>query len=457
MISSMAIPGSGRRVNTRVPDLFSPMDARYISAKVVSEVIMTRKHLDQLLATQLMSVTDLREKSLARELCYGIMRWHPRLSFITDMLLNKPLKAKDAEILALIYSGLYQFMFLRIPDHAAISATVETARKFGKPWATELINAILRRYQREQTAIEKKIKESESALYSHPDWLISTIRHQWPDYWQTILEANNQHPPMQLRVNLRIHSRENYLQNLASMGIEATPSKTVNTGVTLAKPLNVEDIPGFQTGDVSVQDFAAQLAVPLLDAKSGHRVLDACAAPGGKTGHIHEHTPDLQKLVAVEIDAARMELLRNTTDRLKLNIKLMHADINEPATWWDGKPFDRILLDAPCSATGVIRRHPDIKYLRTPDQLTLFTQTQGRMLETLWPLLKPGGRLVYVTCSILREESDEQIATFANKYDDMEFKPIDSDWGIKSQFGRHTLPGHDETDGFYYSVIIKTS
>lgn len=466
MTSTMATPGSGQPgEHARVTDktwhcqnlIHVVMDARYISAKVVQEVINNHKHLDQVLAVQLEPVKDPREKGLARELSYGIMRWYLRLTFIANLMLKKPLKAKDNDVLALICSGLYQLGYLRIPDHAAISATVESARTLGKPWACELINAILRRYQREKLSIEKKISESDSALFSHPEWMISQFRTTWPSHWQEILDSNNKYPPLQLRVNLQKQSRTEYLQRLQQVGIDADPSSIVSSGITLSKPVNVEEIPGFLSGDVSVQDYGAQLAVSLLNATTGHRVLDACAAPGGKTGHILENTPDLEELVAVESDPYRMELLRNTVHRLKLNVNLVHADVNDVDNWWDGKPFDRILLDAPCSATGVIRRHPDIKLLRTPEQMQLFTGTQIRLLDSVWPLLKQGGQLLYSTCSILKAEADDQIASFSNKYDDTEIIPIQSNWGISSEFGRYILPGHEQTDGFFYALITKIS
>ncbi len=433
------------------------MDARYISAKVVQEVIINQKHLDQALREQLKTVTDPRDISLARELSYGVLRWYPRLTFIANTLLKSPIRAKDTDILALICSGLYQLSYLRIPDHAAISATVETARALGKTWACVLINAILRRYQREKESIEKTITRSETALYSHPQWIITRLRETWPEHWQQILTANNEHAPMHLRVNLQKHSRTDYLQILEQAGIDATPCSFASAGISLSKPLNVEDIPGFQLGDVSVQDFGAQLAAGLLGAAAGHRVLDACAAPGGKTGHILELTPNLQQLVSIESDPARITLLRDNINRLGLNVCVVQADVRNVSSWWDGLTFDRIFLDAPCSATGVIRRHPDIKLLRTPEHIRLFSLTQSELLESVWPLLKPGGALLYSTCSILNEESDDQIASFANKYDDTRIIPIDAPWGIASPNGRYILPGPEQTDGFYYALMTKIS
>ncbi|MEX2353630.1 MAG: transcription antitermination factor NusB, partial [Gammaproteobacteria bacterium] len=315
------------------------MDARYTAAVVITEVIRNRKHLEISLARHLAAVTDTRDKALASEISYGVMRWYPRLVFIANILLKTPLKTRDTDILALIYCGLYQLIFLRIPDHAAISATVETARKLQKPWAGNLVNAVLRRYQRESSRLEHRVSDSEVAAWAHPEWLIAELRRQWPQHWQKILDANNQYPPLQLRLNLKRQNREQYLSDLQQAGIEAAPARIVDTGVTVCNPVNVEDIPGFKQGDVSVQDYGAQLAAPLLDAHTGQRVLDACAAPGGKTAHIHERTPDLEELVAVELDAHRVELLRNTIKRLGLRVNIIHADVCDTGSWWDGRQF----------------------------------------------------------------------------------------------------------------------
>jgi 16S rRNA (cytosine967-C5)-methyltransferase len=431
------------------------MDARYVSAKVIEAVINHRMYLDHALTENLTHTKDPREAALARELSYGIIRWYPRLIFITNLLLQKPLKARDTDVLALLCSGLYQLGYMRIPDHAAISATVETARALGKEWACQLLNAVLRRYQRERDAIERQILESEPARFAHPKWLIARLRDAWPDHWEQILLSNNEHPPMQLRVNLQRHTRPEYISLLGQAGIEAAATPLASTGITLSTGTNVEQIPGFYKGQASVQDIGAQLAAELLDARAGERVLDACAAPGGKTGHILERTPGLQKLIAVDSEPGRIELLRDNMRRIGLQADLLCADLRETGAWWDGVAFDRILLDAPCSATGVIRRNPDIKLLRKPEHLPLFTNTQSALLECVWPLLKPGGRLLYSTCSILPEESDDQIASFANKYDDTRIIPIDMAWGVASAHGRYILPGQEQSDGFYYALMTK--
>lgn len=433
------------------------MDARYVCARVITEVIRNHRHLDTALRRHLPAGHDSRESGLVREICYGVLRWHPRLEFITGLLLGRPLKRKDTDILALIYSGLYQLMFLRVPDHAAISATVDAADRLEKPWAKDLINAVLRRYQRDAGSIQARIQESEAARYAHPQWLITVLQRQWPDCWRQILEANNEYPPLHLRVNHSGQSRDHYLQRLKQAGIGATASRIVSTGIRLCKPVNAESIPGFKDGTVSVQDYGAQLAVPLLDVRPGQRVLEACAAPGGKTGHISEHAPGIDYLLAIDSDADRIEMLRNTAVRLDLKANIVQADINAVGSWWDGKPFDRILLDAPCSATGVIRRHPDIKYLRSLEQINIFIENQQRLLSSLWPVLKSGGKLLYSTCSVLKEEGDDQIATFLDKYDDAMHGPLPAEWGSESRYGRYILPGQDDTDGFYYSAILKTS
>lgn len=432
------------------------MDARYVCAKVIQEVIDQGSHLDHALAHHSGKLTHSRDRALAQELCYGTLRWYHRLAFVLGKLLEKPLKSRDNDIQALLCSGLYQMGYLRIPDHAAISATVETARTLGKSWACDLVNAVLRRYQREKAVLDQLANDSEPAHFSHPQWLINSIRTQWPEIWPGILEANNIHPPLHLRVNLLRHTRAEYVQKLDKAGIDATLDPFTETGIQLTDSINVDEIPGFREGEVSVQDFGAQLAADLLGASAGDLVLDACAAPGGKTGHILERTPAICKLVAVEKDGDRLGRVEENLVRLGLQARLVQADVREVSAWWDGEQFDRILLDAPCSATGVIRRHPDIKLLRKPDQLKLLCQTQAELLDAVWPLLKPGGRLLYSTCSILHAESDDQIATFAKKYDDTRLMPITGGWGTGAHCGRYLLPGQGQTDGFYYALAGKT-
>ena len=261
---------------------------------------------------------------------------------------------------------------------------------------------------------------------------------------------------MHIRLNLEKYSRQNYLDILDSSGINAQASKLSNAGVLLAESKKVEDVPGFMEGYVSVQDFGAQLAAPLLDCKAGHRVLDACAAPGGKSCHILESYPDISELVAIDIESSRISLLNDNLKRTNKVATVIQANVSDIKSWWDDVPFDRILLDVPCSATGIIRRHPDIKYLRSPEQITALVSTQMNMLEALWPILKLGGKLLYCTCSLFKEESDEQIDHFINIYNDVKLLPIKDNWGVYSTYGRQTIPGRDEADGFFYSILEKT-
>ena len=429
------------------------MNAREISLSVLTEVVVKKRHLDDVLARTLNEVGDKREIRLARELCYGVMRWYEQLMFINDYLINKPVK--EVQLKLIIMTGLYQLKFLRIPDHAAISESVDLTKRMGMSWAGKFVNAVLRRYQREKDLIETEIHKLPIAKYSHPEWMINKFSQQWPQHWQSILESNNSHPPMHLRLNLQWLNRQDYSSLLNEKGIAHQILDMSASSISLLNPVDVVDIPGFSQGHVTVQDAAAQLAAPLLDLGPGQRILDACAAPGGKTGHILEIVGDSAEVVAIEIDKHRLELLNNSLNRLNRHANTILADVSRTSEWWDGRPFDRILLDAPCSASGVIRRHPDIKYLRSPEQLGSFRNKQYKMLTALWPLLTPGGRLVYCTCSMFFEESDECIDEFFREHDDVNILPVNADWGESSSFGRFTIPGHDKSDGFYYSVMSK--
>lgn len=432
------------------------IDSRTIAARIISNVIKDGKSLDKILSAHTEQIQDHREKAFIQELCYGVLRWYFRLEFFLDNLLNKSLKPKDSDIKALILSGLYQLEFMRTPAHAAVSSSVGSATQLNKPWAKSMINAVLRRYQREQKQFNQSITNNETANYAHPQWLIDRIREDWPDYWQGILETNNQRPPMHLRVNLSRTDRNSYLQTLAEIQQLGETDKRVPSSIKLVQAVDIKILPGFVDGNVSVQDSGAQLAAPLLDLQKDQRVLDACAAPGGKTAHILEIQPQINKLIALDSDAKRAQLLEATKERLNLDVEILQADARSPDLWWDGKKFDRILLDAPCSATGVIRRHPDIKLLRNSTDISQFGITQHEILESLWPLLKLGGKLVYVTCSLIRQENDLQIENFLNTVSDAHISAIDASWGVATRYGRQTIPGQDDMDGFYYAVLEKT-
>jgi 16S rRNA (cytosine967-C5)-methyltransferase len=437
---------------------FLPMDARLAAARVLTRVLGSGRRLDSALTDYLEdAAAERRDRALVQELCFGVMRWYFRYDFLLRRWLKRPLKPRDNDIRALILCGLYQLEFLRIPDHAAVAATVEAARALGKPWAAGLINAVLRRFQRESGSLDTVLAASPGAYYAHPDWLLKRLQAQWPDHWQGIVASNNQRPPLHLRVNMRRNGRDAYLAELRRAGMEAEPSFLAATGVYLHTPVDVELLPGFAEGRVSVQDFGAQLAAPLLGVEPGQRVLDACAAPGGKTGHILETAPEGVALTAVEKEPERVVRLRRGMERLGLNAKVIHSDIIQRQGWWDGSLFDRILLDAPCSATGILRRHPDIKVLRTPEQVERLTQLQQQLLESVWAVLKPGGKLLYATCSLLDEEGNGLTERFVQRTRDAMVQLIHADWGVPGSCGRWLVPGMDDSDGFYYAILAKSS
>jgi 16S rRNA (cytosine967-C5)-methyltransferase len=388
-------------------------------------------------------------------MAYGVLRWFHQLDAIATVFIDKPLKEKDRDIHLLLLVGLYQLRHMRVARHAAVTETVEAATTLKKSWAKNFLNACLRSYLRDQARAQAAVAASPSASFSHPDWLIEEIRRDWPEDWETMLAANNERPPMVLRVNRRRQTRDQYLARLAQAGIAAKAMPLTDTAVLMDMPVAVSELPGFSQGDVSVQDTAAQFAAVLLDAQPGERVLDACAAPGGKTGHLLEHTPGLAELVALDKEPARMALIEDNLARLGLGAKLIAGDAENPANWWDGRPFDRILADVPCSATGVIRRHPDIKWRRHPEDLPKLVTTQARLLEGLWPLLKPGGKLLYVTCSILAVENEKQLSAFLVRHPEAQEVMLPMSTGRTRAVGRQILPGEAGMDGFYYACIHK--
>ena len=433
----------------------SAVKARVIAAAVLTRVLKDRQLLDRCLSDALSTVTDTRERSLAYELCYGVLRWLPRLNGIVTELLDRPVRRRDLDLNVLLLLGLYQLAYTRIPPHAAVAETVALTRHLGKPWASGLINATLRRYQARSTDLTTRLEGHEEVRFAHPQWLIDELRAAWPDDWKDILEQNNQRAPMTLRVNAGICTRERYLGKLAAAGMTAEPAPYTLSGVTLHQAVPTEQLPGFELGLVSVQDGAAQLASQILAPRAGDRVLDACAAPGGKTAHILESAPDIGELVAIEREPARTTLISETLSRLGLSATLITTDARDTASWWDGKGFDRILLDAPCSASGVIRRHPDIKTLRQKEDVDRLIDVQAGLLEALWGVLAPGGWLVYATCSIFPAENQDQIDRFLQRRSDADLRPIAGPWGKDVQPGRQILPGMEAMDGFYYAVLQK--
>jgi 16S rRNA (cytosine967-C5)-methyltransferase len=431
------------------------VNTRASAARVLERVVSGRRSLDAALAEGLARLGDARDRALVQELAYGTLRWYFQLDAVLGALLVKPLKARDSDLRCLLLSGLYQLRHMSVPVHAAINESVQAARELDKAWAAGLVNAVLRNCQRRQAELESVIASSDSARYAHPGWLVKRLRSDWPDDWQSVLQAGNQRPPFVLRVNRRRYTRADYLALLQARGIEAQPLAHASQGVRLASPLPIDALPGFADGAVSVQDGAAQLAVDLLDLAPGQRVLDACAAPGGKTAHILESGHALAGLTAVDIDARRVQRIHANLDRLGLSAQVLTGDAAQPHLWWDGRCYDRILLDAPCSASGVIRRHPDIKLLRRPEDISALASRQAVLLEAVWPLLSAGGILLYATCSILAEENGQQVDRFLSVHADAECLTADVPWGRQGIHGRQLLPGDDDMDGFYFACMRK--
>ena len=429
------------------------MNVRAIAAQALGQVLGEGRSLAVALPPALDRV-DPRDRGLLRELCYGVCRWQPELQLLLDRLLDRPLDPREPVARALLLTGLYQLRHLRIPDHAAVAETVAAARQLRKSWAANLTNAVLRSFLRRRVELLARMEADAEARTAHPRWLLERFQQDWPNDWLAIVSANNARPPFTLRVNRLQCDRDDCQARLAAAGKVAEPVAMAATALALAEPAEPAALPGFAEGWVSVQDAAAQLAAPLLAVKPGMRVLDACSAPGGKTAHLLECAPDLE-LTALDQDAERLERVRDNLNRLGFHARLVAGDAVQPGDWWDGVPYDRILVDAPCSATGVIRRHPDIKLLRRETDIAALADRQQAMLTALWPLLRPGGRLLYATCSILRRENEQVVAAFLAAQPEAREQPIVADWGRALTLGRQILPGEAGMDGFYYALLIK--
>ena len=429
-------------------------NSRAVVAKILSELLSGSGSL----STQLGKHKTHIEFSLIQETCYGCCRWFHLLEQLLSQLLSKPLKAKDQDIKCLLIAGLYQLRELEVAEYAVINESVSAAEHLGRPWAKAMVNAVLRNYVRKKDALEQTVLSHSAGQYSHPAWLLAEINSQWPDQADQIFQNNNKRPPMTLRVNRLQKSRAEYLDLLNDAGIEAIPGEVADSAVYLAQATDVASIPGFSEGWVSVQDEASQLVPGLLQLEPGLRLLDACAAPGGKTCHILESEPSLTGCTAIDISQRKLDRIGENLERLHLDADLVPCDASDIDRWWDGEKFDRILLDAPCSATGIIRRHPDIKLLRTPEQIESLLHSQRKLLRSLWQCLKPGGLLLYTTCSVLRQENDTIIADFLDSSDNAKYQGITADWGVECDFGRQLLPGANQSpDGFFFSLLKKLS
>lgn len=410
------------------------------AVKILKKLLENHTPLSFLLTSETSAFT--------KELCYGVCRQYFILEIITNQLVDK--KIKKNAVLLTIFIGIYQLKYLKKPPYAVVTESVKALDKLKLSWAKGLVNAVLRNYCRKHATLDEKFTKDN---HNHPLWFVDKVQKTYPCQWQEILKANDLHPPMTLRVNQQHHNEDSYLAKLTKLGIEA--KKLPFTGIELAKPCNVHVLPGFTQGEVSVQDQAAQLAATLLKPEANLRVLDACAAPGSKLCHILEIEPNLKDCVGLDIEAWRIEKIKENLQRLNLNARLIHGDSSKPNQWWNNKLFDRILLDAPCSATGVIRRHPDIKLLRKDEDITKAKDLQKTLLYALWPLLKKGGLFLYATCSILPEENEEQIKDFINANPDCKFIDKKFPWGRETGHGWQILPGDYNMDGFFYSLLTK--
>ncbi len=434
-------------------------NARECALRVLLSVLRDGLNLDHALTRHLPDLRQARDQALAQQLAYGVLRYYDALDELAGKLLRKPLDEKNQDLQLCMLLGLEQLWHLNLPPHAAIHATVELARLRKKKWATGMLNAVLRRFQREQQSLLQKLAGKPAFEFSCPDWLLDKLREDWPQHWQSIAQANLQQAPMWLRVNVLKTTREQYIQTLNEQGIDARPGAGV-TDICLTKACPVQQLPHFDNGYVSVQDSAAQSAVPLMDLAAGQRVLDACAAPGGKTTQVLESCPQLAHLTALDVSAQRVTKVHENLQRLGLDCELVTADALHLDSWWDGQCFDRVLLDAPCSSSGVIRRHPDIKHRLQPENVLELADLQSRLLKKLWSVVQPGGMLVYVTCSVFAEENQQVIRSFVKTHPEARLLPIDLPLGqpIDNEIsGWQILPGTDNTDGLFFARLQKNS
>lgn len=430
------------------------MNTRVAVAEVVAQVLRG-KSLSALLSEYAPKVAE-KDVGLFKELCFGTLRWYPAIALLLKELMQKPLREKEFEIQGLLASGLYQLIYTRIADHAALNETVAAVAKLNRPWAKGLVNAVLRSFLRQREELDKKLSKNPIYTRAHPQWLLDLLFNGWGSTIALqIIAANNQRAPMAMRINQQRISRDNYLKQLNAADIQAAATEHSAQGILLHAPMDVAALPDFDSGFASVQDEAAQLAAPLLKLQKGQSVLDACCAPGGKTCHILETQPDLHRVVAVELESRRIQRVAENLARLGLQAELKVADASQLDSWWDQQPFDRILLDAPCSATGVIRRHPDIKLLRKPTDIVKLAELQLQLLRSLWQTLIDGGILLYATCSVLADENDQVIAKFLAETPNASVDEIDGHWGIKTDYGRQLFPIIGGNDGFYYSRLVK--
>ena len=423
------------------------IEVQHAGARVVGRVLAGRS-LDVELRAALSRAHELtkQERATLQDISYGTLRFLGEIDAALQQLLDR--EPKQDAVRELLRVALYQLIHTRAAPHAVVDHAVRASSVMGAPAAKGLVNAVLRNFLRRRDAVLAAARATEPGRYSYPQWWIDKLRSQHPERYADLLDSANGHPPLTLRVNLRRSTVAATLARLAAAGMPAQPLG--GTAVILERPVPVDRIPGFAEGEVSVQDAAAQHAAPLLDPASGSRVLDACAAPGGKTSHLLEHAEI--DLTALDVDAARLERVQANLERLGLSARIMRGDAARPLEWWDGAAFDAILADVPCSASGVVRRHPDIKWLRRPEDIARFAERQRAILDALWQLLRTDGKLLYVTCSVFHEENQDQIARFVERHPDARRQHLP--WPPDLQCAGQILPD-EQHDGFFYALVQK--
>jgi len=426
---------------------------RLAAVQAVLAVVNHGRSLDDALPACLDGLAQA-DRPLAQAMAYGVLRHRGRLDAVADGLLAKPLRSRDADVRTALLVGLYQLTAGTVAEYAAVAETAEVGRSLGKPWAVKLLNGTLRRFQRERAGRLAAVDRDPARRFSLPDWLLSSWQADWPGQWEALAQASSTQAPMTLRVNRRRASVSAYCQRLQAAGMAADPLPGLPDALQLHQPAPVTAMPGFDDGDVTVQDGAAQYAAGLVAPQPGERILDACAAPGGKTDHLHAWRPDAE-IVALDNNAQRLERVRANLDRLGTRAALVEGDAATPDRWWDGRLFDRILLDVPCSGTGAIRRHPDIKWLRRAADIPALAATQGSLLNALWPLLVRGGRMVYASCSVMQAENADVVAEFAARHGDASPEPPGLPVGWPQGVGHQILTGDANMDGFYYACLRK--
>ena len=424
----------------------SGVASRVAATRVLDAVLHRGRSLKASLAEALPKLQDPRDRALVEAIVFAALRLRARFDAALAQWLARPLGARDHELHALLFAGFAQ-QSLGMPEHAAIAATVEATRALRRPHQTGMVNALLRRAQREGLPPA----DDEAAW---PQWLAMRVRAHWPQQADAIFVASMDVAPMWLRVHARTTTRDGYLERLHEAGIEAAIDERLPDAIRLDVALPVQQLPGFEDGVVSVQDAAAQRVADALSPNANARVLDACAAPGGKAAHLAERDPSL-RITALDVDARRVRRMQDTFARLHLGIETQVADAAQPAAWWDGLPFDAILLDAPCSATGIVRRQPDVLLHRRETDIAALLATQSRLLDASWPLLAAGGSLLYATCSILRAENAAQIEAFLARTPDAMHESLDAAFGHDTGFGTQRLPGEGGMDGFFYARLRK--